>query len=543
MPPVSGAKPRAQRIPLNYFKKPDQIARSKRLLAGLALGLVLLWLAAGLFFGERSNERYSHGELAAKHQHLDTNCAACHIDFSPISLKAWNAPLGSPFSRDPKHVQVLAADARCQECHPFNTLAEIHHGNQKLESLSSCGSCHREHRGRNAALTQVVDSDCTSCHRDLDANRTAESIYVDRRTDRDRLANRITGFSRPEEGHPDFRASSQPDPGVIKFNHKVHTTPGIVYAAGARPWTLGDVKAIDQDAFKRYAQLQQTTDEKAAVKLDCAACHEPGDQGFQTWRPSQGEAAYMQPIRYERHCKGCHPLRFDDSPEFREAVVPHGLQPAEVVRSVRGAYAAQTGKRPAPSPAPAVPLPGKLPTATVPDQEAMVALALRTLFVGKKTCGECHEYARHEDGQLEVLPGDPTGVVPAGLLTGRPSKPAAMLWHTSTTAIPEVWFSHARFNHKSHRTRSDGTAIDCRECHANAYGRLRDGADNPSASQDHKDVLLPTIDNCRQCHAPRGTLGGQASGGSRYDCAECHNFHHADDPAGRQAGVKGAVGP
>jgi hypothetical protein len=532
MPPVSAAKSRAQRIPLNYFKQPDRMSWWKWLLAGVAVGVTVLWLVGGVLTGERSNERYSHGELAVKHQQLDSHCAACHVDFSPISQNAWNAALVSPFSTDPKNVQILPADAKCQACHPFTSLADIHHANQKLESLTSCGSCHHDHRGRNAALSQVADSDCTSCHRDLGANTIGESIYVDRRggkAARGPMATRIMGFVTPEDGHPDFRASTQPDPGVIKFNHKVHMTPGIVYAAGARPWPLGDVKAIDAQAYQRYAQLQETKDETAAVKLDCAACHEPGDQGFKSWRPSRGEAAYMQPIRYERHCKGCHPLRFDDSTEFRDVTVPHGLQPPEVVRLVRGAYAARGGKDPRELPAPPVPLPGKPPATSRRALDGPVALALKTLFVGKKTCGECHEYER-QDGVLKLLPDDETRAVPAGIITGRPDANAKP-WHARTTSIPEVWFSHAKFNHKSHRFRSDQKAITCRECHAGAY-----------TSEDHTDVLLPSIKNCRECHAPAGTVGGKAVGGSRFDCTECHNFHHADDPAGRQAVVKGQGG-
>jgi hypothetical protein len=521
MPPLSAAKPRAQRIPLNYFKKPDRVALWKRVLAGTAFGLTLIWLLGGLSRGERSNNRYSHGELAVKHQQLDTNCAACHVDFSPVSVQAWNAPLVSPFSREPGPVQILPADGKCQACHPFTSLADIHHGNQKLESLTSCGSCHCEHRGRNVALSQVLDSDCTSCHRDLRANQTDRSIYEDRRKDSDQLANQITGFVKPEEGHPDFRALHQPDPGVIKFNHKVHLTPGIVYAEGARPLTLGDIRAIDTEAFRRYEDLQKEKGDKAPVTLDCGACHEPGDKGFKTWRPSTGEAAYMEPIRYERHCKVCHPLRFDDSLKPDVATVPHGLQPAEVERLVQGAYAALGGTEPEPLRPPTVPLPGK-PNAPPPALDTRVDLALKTLFVGKKTCGECHDYERQ--------PADADGkrpVVPARILTSRPEDRSAKPWHSSPTAIPEVWFSHARFNHKSHRFTSEGRKYECRECHANA-----------STSEDRKDKLLPSISKCRECHAPAATVDGKAVGGSRYDCSECHNFHHADEPATRQAVVK-----
>ena len=79
--------------------------------------------------------------------------------------------------------------------------------------------------------------------------------------------------------------------------------------------------------------------------------------------------------------------------------------------------------------------------------------------------------------------------------------------------IPDVWFRQARFDHAAHR------AMNCAECHAKA-----------SVSVVHTDVLLPGIDNCLQCHAPRSGSGAAAKGGVRFACVECHSYHHGDGP-------------
>src|SRR5262249_40944593 len=93
-----------------------------------------------------------------------------------------------------------------------------------------------------------------------------------------------------------------------------------------------------------------------------------------------------------------------------------------------------------------------------------------------------------------------------------------------TASIPDVWYLHAKFDHVSHR------AVDCRQCHKNAYAFETDGTANPHASTTHKDVLVPGVANCRMCHSPSRTEGGLAVGGARSDCTECHRYHHGDRP-------------
>jgi hypothetical protein len=503
---------------LNYYKRANWTERWKLWLAAIAVIATVGWLGGGLLLGRRSDERFSHGELASKHQHLDTDCTACHVPFSPISRSAWPARLFTAPADHPEPFQVLPADANCQACHPFNSLGGIHHANQKAELVTSCGSCHRDHRGRDANLSRVADSDCTSCHRELQANSTGPSHFTDRRTSADLVANSIRGFADPNDGHPNFRALNRPDPGLIRFNHKLHLTSGIIYLPGARKMTLGDIKDLDEKAYERYRKMQSkesVANESTVVQLSCEACHEPGQRGFQTWRPTKASGAYMQPIRYEEHCQTCHPLRFDDNLKLKDATVPHRLQPQQVRQFVEGYYATHADTAMALK-LPAVPLPGKHPptVSDIPTAQARAQLALRNLFVGKKVCGECHEYD-HMPNAGTALPGEIITAV----------KEKRDQWQDTTTMIPEVWLPHAKFSHSSHRNYSDGTRIECAKCHSAAQ------------SESHKDVLLPGIEACRECHAPASAISAGRGGSSRFDCVECHNFHHADDPAGRPATI------
>ncbi|MEX2016815.1 MAG: cytochrome c3 family protein, partial [Candidatus Hydrogenedentales bacterium] len=101
--------------------------------------------------------------------------------------------------------------------------------------------------------------------------------------------------------------------------------------------------------------------------------------------------------------------------------------------------------------------------------------------------------------------------------------------------VPAVWLKHARFDHSAHR------AVACVECHGGAY------SDHASASRLASDVLLPNLENCVRCHAPRRELAGEMVGGARHDCVECHDYHGrgggADLLHGRGSTLRGAKEP
>ena len=98
--------------------------------------------------------------------------------------------------------------------------------------------------------------------------------------------------------------------------------------------------------------------------------------------------------------------------------------------------------------------------------------------------------------------------------------------------IRAVWLRHARFDHTAHR------AVACIECHADAY------SEGQNSSKLASDVLIPNIDNCVRCHAPRDEAVAKPLGGARHDCVECHHYHARDDLlAGKGSLLRGATPP
>ena len=76
----------------------------------------------------------------------------------------------------------------------------------------------------------MSDAACTKCHADLTRHRADV-----RNSD---LSPQVTSF--PAD-HPDFR-SLKNDAGTLKFNHRLHLSPGLVEPGGRRPaWALADI--------------------------------------------------------------------------------------------------------------------------------------------------------------------------------------------------------------------------------------------------------------------------------------------------------------
>src|SRR5713101_6038685 len=85
MAPQETGKQRAARIPLDYYKRPDNLQRIKRWLTGIAFVPALIWLVAGVVWQSRGQSLYSRGPVAAVHGAWEDNCSACHTPFQPLS--------------------------------------------------------------------------------------------------------------------------------------------------------------------------------------------------------------------------------------------------------------------------------------------------------------------------------------------------------------------------------------------------------------------------------------------------------------------------
>lgn len=461
-------------VPPTRFRRADGIARAQVLLPFLAAGGALLYGLAGLLPGGAA--RYSPKPLALGHASWDNTCAACHVSSAPLDGDNWLAQLTG---------ETRVGDEQCQTCHG----GPPHHASARADAVPGCANCHREHRGRDQALTRVADAQCLSCHGNLGNHRDGPGTIQD-----------VSGFSAA--AHPEFRLLREQaeDPGTIAFNHALHLAPGLRGGEGAAPFTLADVPPKFRDRYRTSPDQSAST----AVQLDCASCHRVGDGGA---RPAGGlpEAARqvrsdgrsMAPIVFERHCQACHPLTFapaiKNDPTSAPAAVAHRLQPAEIRTWLRGYFTGLLDKEATPSAPtpeqPSRPLPGrnalrKKDARTLHELLETRIRAAETILYGPSTCQKCHVDLDPHRGATQRV---------------------------ERAAIPSLWFEQARFDHTAHR------AVDCRECHSQA-----------EISTSKCDVMLPGIANCLNCHSPRHQVGGQTRGGARFDCAECHRYHGGD---------------
>jgi Class III cytochrome C family len=484
-------KQRALRVGLDYFKGQTPLEKWKM---RLWIGVLVLTLPVGAYFLFAGQRNVSRGPVASVHAAWDSNCQACHESFSGVGIaRLW----GGSVSHE-------ASDAKCQECH----LGTEHHSSAKEPAGASCGSCHRDHRGRDASLVRLGDSDCTSCHAMLDKHMKDGSKPSYHADSKHEYSTTITNFAT---NHPKFALATS-DPGNIKFNHAKHLKPG-----QEDNWTLENIKKANPDVYLRYknAPHQTDKDDKAFVVLDCASCHvlEPGDA---VGKGSKAPGAYYQAISFETNCKACHALTFDKAPKMlvKDAngkpvdvplQTPHHIQPSDVGPFLWGVYANTYLKdkgieqfkkdlEASLNHQPSRPLPGKGSGAAKQKIDEQVEKAQMTLFHDQKlvkerivqyACLKCHYF----DDAMK-----PASVMPSD--------------------IPVVWQTHAKFNHRSHR------AMECRSCHSQV-----DTATTKDA------VMLPDIENCRQCHAPAGSKAGLPTGGVRHDCTGCHSYHNGDHAA------------
>jgi Cytochrome c7 and related cytochrome c len=490
MPPHETGKQRAAKVPLDYYKRPDALEKWKLWLTAAAAAVTVGWLIVGLFRSDAGESRYSRGPVANVHAVWEDNCNACHAPFTPISGNAWSSGLV-----DDPH----ASNQLCSTCHQ----GPPHHKHLKGTREPDCASCHLEHRGREASLVSLPDSACTQCHGDL-------ASHGGNGADGEHYENRILSFTKND--HPDFR-SIKSDPGKLRFSHERHMTPGMVITKDGMPFRLQDIADKgDRDRYRRANAPDYST-----VELGCASCHQLDSNDFPPNRDAvrnlpqtllnnaRGTGAYMLPITYENQCQACHPLTFDHK------TLRHRMQPKEVHQVLEEFYADEVLKSNAAlfkKPIPLRPLPGKKLLGDESEEleklvNKKVLAAEQYFFQGESVCTRCHEY-RPANGGFAVVNFSDLEIQP--------------------TNVPRVWFKHALFNHAAHR------AVNCRSCHPGAFAIDVEGKPNPNASATHKDVLVPGVQNCLECHGPQTWNDGKLRGGARFNCTECHRYHGGDDP-------------
>jgi hypothetical protein len=417
----------AQRIDLNYFKRPTPYKRAKLALSVFVPLLALIWIVWRGF--SRDSRVYSSGRMSEAHAVLEKQCAACHLQ------KA------GEFSSK-------AVDRACLGCHD----GPVHHENEIKAKVPECSDCHVEHRGR-VNIRAASNESCVECHGNLKADNGAAHY-----------AANIQSF---ENGHPEFAALRRGarDPATILLNHAIHMRPirrgpngplvqlecGDCHRTAAvnAAWTYGDEQfAAASVSYKEEEEFLPVRGESLPMR-----------------RGLDGRE-YMAPVKFATACAACHSLAFDkrieeqvphDKPEIVYAFVVKRLQeyiaahPSEM-RVLQDPSRDLTGK----------PLQPDVRMLTT-SQWVAERTADAEELLWRKTCKQCHVL---ENSNASALPR-----IAAGQITQR-------------------WLPHAKFDHDAHRgfpclschakavSSKEGSDIlipgiaNCQTCHAPGPGHV-----------------------------------------------------------------------
>ncbi|MSU23486.1 MAG: hypothetical protein EXS32_06635 [Opitutus sp.] len=475
-----------------------QPVRSIRAKRGLVVRSVIALSMAVLLIGFGKNFRESflnpsplsqhHSgprfEMLAAKQGGGQGCVLCHVeatdDFGGLTQAAVRAArtsltLDRLVGEHPRDFSRM--DRSCLACHGRQSM---HH--PSVVNKMACSACHLDHQGPTG-LDRVDAGNCAACHgnaAEMQASaRKALGLPAALLPDRPAPGGVAFASRRPPEGftatiksfagdHPEFQAvrPGQTDSDPLKFNHQLHL--------GSNGIPLVNGRA-----------------------LACADCHQPDVSG-----------AFMQRVTFERNCRACHALNFDErNPGM---TLPHGdaALTRAYLRSLPTQYADHAARN--------LGLSGARALAD------FVAAQMRDLRDRIRTGEDLERTVFFSDGT--------TGPSPriAGLPSATRAKFAGCAYcHTVTPRenaapvvtpprIPDRWLLHARFSHAKHGT------MACAECHTAA-----------GTSERTSDILIPGIQSCTQCHGPKG---GAAAG-----CTVCHTYHNQPPallPLAKSAGAR-----
>lgn len=451
----------AQRIDLNYFKRPTALKRAKLWLSVGAPALAVAWIVWQGW--ARDSRVYSSGTLSQAHAVLEQECSACHVKTTGT-------------------FPAKASDAACLSCHD----GPMHHvtimAKYTVTSAPRCADCHAEHRGR-INLRATSDESCARCHGDLKRVEPATSFV-----------SRIKSF---EDGHPEFEAlrENARDPGTIRVNHALHMKP--IRSGPNGP----NVQLECGDCHRTKAAATDVSSWKYADAkyVGAAVSYSPDDELRKTpqrtlasYRPATGREQ-MAPVRFAAACAGCHSLAFDK--RFSEGV-PHDKPEAVhtfLVKRFTDYIAAHPGElremRDPGRDLTGTPVQPEVRIYRTPKEWILAKVADAEQLLWRKTCKQCHNLGFEDNTRIRQSLLDATSISANNLPTVAPA---------ITTLI---WMPHANFDHDAHR------GFSCVSCHEKAM-----------TSTEASDVLLPGIASCRACHAP-----GPEHAESR--CFECHTYH------------------
>ena len=336
---------------------------------------------------------------------------------------------------------------------------------------SACMDCHTVAKHSGMPQHEVLgETRCASCH--LEHNEPPQ------------LVKQHQGLCADCHSDPPDDVELQPARDFLDAHpeFRVSLLQPTATADGKLDWTISPLPMDDATGADRSnlrfdhgvhlaADGIVTPDGKRVV--DCGECHQPETGGRR-----------MRPISMDEHCAGCHTLNFD--PDDPRRTVPHG-DPAGVVTALVEYYSARLlGEDPDVADQ-RLRRPGRTLSRADRDRAAaearQKALEVAADLFERQACATCHEVTRQD--------GDPE-----------------LPWHVLPVRLTSNFFPYANFSHAAH----DTDVTSCNSCHA------------ASGSASSGDVLMPSIETCRDCHGS-GVARRNASTQLPSTCILCHSFH------------------
>ncbi|MGJ8693598.1 MAG: hypothetical protein ACSHW0_14115 [Thalassotalea sp.] len=435
------------------------------------------------------------GKLMKSHQFMGANCSECHVE---------------------AFVQVN--NQQCQSCHN-ETKHHVDVAGVEIifKAFEQCTDCHKEHNDESTLATYSQQV-CVSCHNKGNP-KPENNVSGPSNANLPPLAAKISAIVTDfEQQHPSFTASMLvPEPSVDGLD-KLSTQLSRKLTENNRQWRKSKVLLADQNSkeqsnlkFSHQLHMDENGINSATgkVTLSCNNCHEAEKGGLQ-----------MKAISMEKHCQSCHTLTFDaDDPK---RVVPHG-SPTEVVMMMREYYAfryiyqqlnisdenviqtagdlfsVRDARRPGRDHKLVKSVEQAMNAQTIATIEKLTKNTVRTdallwaesrasnaafNIFERQACNVCHLVTK-----TELADHNNNNDIP---------------WQVEPVVLTKTWLPAARFSHDEHQ------ASQCLDCH------------QVLESEHSTDILIPDIENCRQCH------GGEHSDNRIPNtCIDCHDFHQA----------------
>jgi hypothetical protein len=366
LPRTRTTKKLAQRIDLDYFKRPSPLRHWKFVFSIALPALAILWLA---WYAVRGDPRvYSAGKLSATHAVFSKQCSACHLTQMGFFSKK-------------------VSDQKCLACHD----GAVHQAKQTF--TPSCASCHADHRGA-IRLAATDDANCTQCHANL-STTDSKSVFEG-------------SIKRFQTDHPEFAIlrSGRGDPTTIQLNHYRHLQPNLLGPNGSHvQMVCSDChrSAADANEAWPFGTAQDRSGTSAAIRENSGQRNSIADVSAR---------AYMSPATYIRTCAACHTLQFD---KRVSDAVPHDA-PDKIHPFIVATLQVYIAAHPADLRVPRDPI-RDLPQKAIPADFRLLTPAQwveeRTAqdeqLLWRKTCKQCHALVFGNGGNLpKIAPSNVT---------------------------------------------------------------------------------------------------------------------------------------